>query len=287
MDGPSTTALGAALMRAAHTRLDDPALIDDPWGDRLVLTEEREAMLVRLGAKDLDMALRTHPAYGAVILRTRYAEDSLADAVGHGVGQYVIVGAGMDSFSLRRPAFSGQLEIFEVDHPATQEFKADRLRAFGIELPAGVHLVPADLSEMGLDAALERSEYRSDRPAFFAWLGVTIYLTRAENLATLGAIASCAQAGSELVFEYADQRVLDAGGEQDRVREVREQVASAGEPWISGFDPDRLHEDLRGAGLELIENLGPDDLQTRYCTGRADGLTPSPSAHIARARVAA
>jgi len=280
----SMTAMGTALMRAAHTRLDRPALIDDPWGDRLILGDEREAMLA--GAEDLDSVLRAHPSYGTVILRSRYAEDALAQASARGVRQYVLIGAGMDSFALRRPPFARDLEIFEVDHPSTQEFKTRRLAQCDIGRPPGLHLVAADLSETALDAALAGSSFRRDEPAFFSWLGVSAYLTRAANLATLGAVASCAPAGSELVFSYIDQALLDADDAEGPMRRARAQVASVGEPWVSGFEPDQLADHLRGAGLELVENLGPEELGARYHTVRIDGLHPSPASHVARARVA-
>ncbi len=281
----STTAMGTALMRAAHARLDSPVLIDDPWGDRLILAEEREAMLARAGGGDADALLRAHPSYGTVILRARYAEDALAEAVQRGVCQYVIIGAGMDSFALRRPSSARALEIFEVDHPSTQEFKRGRLARCEIPMPPGLHLVAADLSEIGLDDALANSSFRSDRPAFLSWLGVTTYLTREANLATLSAIASTALADSELVFSYLDQSLLNPEGSQEPMQRARAQVASLGEPWVSGFDPDELDAELRATGLELVENLGPDDLRARYCAGRSDGLSASPGSHIARARV--
>jgi len=281
----SATAMGTALMRAAHTRLDRPVLVEDPWGDRLVLAEEREAMRARAGGEDLDAALRAHPSYGTVILRARYAEDALARVIRRGVRQYVIIGAGMDSFALRRPASAHDVEIFEVDHPSTQELKADRLAACEIPLPPGLHLVAADLSETGLDDALASSPFRRDRPAFFSWLGVTTYLTREANLATLAAIASCARAGGELVFSYLDQSLLDRDGAPSSMERARAHVASLGEPWVSGFDPHQLHRDLRGAGLELLEDLGPEELAARYCSGRSDGLGPSPGSHVAHAQV--
>ncbi len=221
-----------------------------------------------------------------MILRARYAEDALAEAVAQGTAQYVIVGAGMDSFALRRPQFASRLEVFEVDHPATQEFKRARLAGCEIPLPAHLHLVAADLSETELDEALAGSSFRTDLPAFFSWLGVTSYLTRAANLATLAAIASCGQAGSELVFSFIDQGLLDADAAgRDPMQRARAQVAAAGEPWISGFHPDELADDLRGAGLELLETLGPAELGARYCAGRTDGLAPSPGSHVAHARV--
>jgi methyltransferase (TIGR00027 family) len=283
----STTAIGTSLMRAAHARLDHPVLIDDPWGDRLILAEEREAMLARAGTQDLDAALRAHPSYGTVILRARYSEEVLAQAVRRGVRQYVIIGAGMDSFALRHLPLAHDLEIFEVDHPSTQELKRGRLAACEIPVPQALHLVAADLSETALDSALASSPFRNDRPAFFSWLGVTPYLTRKANLATLGAIASYALAGSELVFSYLDQSLLDSDGAEGPMQRARAQVASLGEPWVSGFDPDQLHSDLHGAGLEIIENLGPEELRARYCAGRTDGLSPTPGSHVAHAQVVA
>src|SRR4029453_3610725 len=148
----SRTALGASLMRAVHSRLDRPRLIDDPWGDRLVPEHERRAIativlsgldpatrarIEELGSPEvvLDEALRAHPGYGWAILRARYCEDALEAAVGRGVRQYVIVGAGMDSFALRQSPFARGVEVFEIDHPATQGLKSQRLRDCAGRLP--------------------------------------------------------------------------------------------------------------------------------------------------------
>jgi methyltransferase (TIGR00027 family) len=282
----SITAIGTALMRAAHARLDEPVLVDDSWGDRLIGDDERERFRTAYGGGDLDAALRRHPSYGNVILRARYAEDALADAVRRGARQYVIIGAGLDSFALRRPAFAQGVEIFEVDHPATQGFKRQRLADRGVELPERLHLITADLGETALDQVLaDVADFSRSAESFFAWLGVTPYLTPEANLATLAAIARSAPAGSELVFTYLDQRVFEAERWPARTQQVREAVAAVGEPWVSGFDPDELAGDLAGAGLELVENLGPDELTARYCAGRGDGLAPSSHSYVARAIV--
>src|SRR4051812_350641 len=121
----SLTAMGAALMRAAHTRLDRPPLIDDPWGERLLTPSDRARLRDAVPGR---VPLRAHPSYGAVILRARFTEDALADAVARGVRQYVLVGAGMDSFALRRPPWAEELAVVELDHPATQRLKLQRLR---------------------------------------------------------------------------------------------------------------------------------------------------------------
>jgi methyltransferase (TIGR00027 family) len=181
----SLTAVGAALMRAVHSRLAPLPLIDDPWGDRIVLEEERDAVLSivlkslspqarerceRLGDPHtvLDAALQLHPGYGWAVLRTRYAEDVLERAVRRGVHQYVIIGAGFDTFALRQPAFARHVEVFEIDHPATQELKRQRLRERGVPLPRTLHFVPADLSHEKLGDALTRSTFLPSELTFLA-----------------------------------------------------------------------------------------------------------------------
>jgi methyltransferase (TIGR00027 family) len=299
----SMTALATSLMRAIHTRLDRPALIDDPWGDRLVLDEEREVLwraaepgLEPEAAKQVaahgslaervDAVLQMHPTYATIIVRTRHAEDALAAGVARGVRQYVIVGAGMDSFALRRPDFASELEIFEVDHPATQEFKKLRLHDCGVAVPDRLHFVAADLSVEPLGSALGRSSFSHDELSFFSWLGVTSYLTREANLATLREISRCASPGSELVLTYIDQREFEPDTASAETQRIRAGLAAAGEPWVSGFSPALLPDELRAQGLVLLEDLGGGELRTRYCAGRNDGLTPAPYMHIARARVA-
>lgn len=294
----SRTALAAALMRATHTRLDRPRVIDDPWGDRLVpdddkaelarrirseASPESRARLEALGSDRavIDAVLRRHPSYGGVVLRTRWAEDALADAAAHGARQYVLVGAGLDSFCVRQPDFARTLDVFEVDHPASQALKRERLG--GVAVPDNVHFVAADLAQEDLGTALARAGFRSDVPSFFSWLGVTVYLTRAANEATLRAIAATAAPGSEIAFTYIDQRALDAGAPTLEAR--RTQRAALGEPWLSGFDPGTLEADLRALGLALVEDLDGGSLTARYCAGRSDGLAAARVGHVARARV--
>lgn len=281
----SLTAIGTALMRAAHTRLDDDPLIEDPWGERLIPEAEREQLrqIAGDGDGDGDLDLRTHPAYGIIIVRTRYTEDALHQAVTGGAQQYVILGAGLDSFGLRRPAWARDLRIFEVDHPATQAFKRERLAAAGVPEPQGLRFVPADLSRDDLDEELGRAGFDSARKAFFSWLGVTAYLPREANLATLCAIAGTAAPGSELVFTYIEAREFDAERRTAAAAEIQKGVASLGEPMVSGFEPAALAGELRAAGLTLIEDLSGADLHERYCAGRPDGLTPMATNHVARA----
>jgi methyltransferase (TIGR00027 family) len=298
--GASVTALGAALMRAVHTRVFAWPLIDDPWGDWLVLEAEREVVLdvvlkglspqvreqcekLRVPNAVLDAALQVHPGYGWAVLRTRYAEDALQVAVGRGVRQYVIVGAGLDSFALRRPAFAHEVEVLEIDHPATQELKCQRLRDCGVTLPPRLHFVPADLSQEQIDDALARSPFRPTDAAFFSWLGVTQYLIREANLGTLRGVAASSASGSELVFTYVEQGALGSNRASSSVARLQGAFAAAREPWLSGFDPSHLAEDLAAVGLVLIEDLNGMDAKSRYCGDLRDDLLPVVASHIARA----
>ncbi|HEV7356431.1 MAG TPA: SAM-dependent methyltransferase [Steroidobacteraceae bacterium] len=268
----SRTAIATSLMRAAHTRLDPAPLIEDPWGDVLI----PDASLS-------DEALLHSRAYPNVITRTRYAEDALQAAVARGIRQYVLIGAGFDSFALRGPAFAKDLQIFEIDFPSTQTLKLERIKACDIALPDCVHFIPADLSEESVAAALARSPFQAGQLTFFSWLGVTMYLTRAANIATLKSIASCAPARSELVFTYFDERLFQTQSES--FRELEKRVAAIGEPFLSGFDPAALGADLAVCGLELVEDLNGAAIAARYDSAGKHGLGQPTSSHIAHARV--
>ena len=215
----SRTALATSLIRAVHSRADPAPLLDDTWGDRFVPESVRAAFrqpaldrmepdartkALTLPELVLDRVLRANAAYADVIIRARYTEDALKLAVTRGICQYVIIGAGFDSFAYRRPPYASQLEIFEIDHPATQGLKRQRLIECGVPDSNSLHFIPADLSVEQLGEALARSNFQPTQPTFFSWLGVTMYLTREANLDALRAIASCAPAGSELVFTYVE-----------------------------------------------------------------------------------
>jgi methyltransferase (TIGR00027 family) len=187
----SRTALATSLMRALHSRGDPFPLLDDTWGDRLVPESAREGLCQQIRMDSdartaalcapesiLDDYLRASVPYPIVVIRSRYAEDALRDAVKRGTRQYVLIGAGFDSFALRRPDFSQGVEIFEIDHPATQALKMQRIKECAVSLPRSVHFVAADLVSETLSAVLDRCSFRRDESAFFSWLGVTSFLTR-------------------------------------------------------------------------------------------------------------
>ncbi len=297
----SRTALGTSLMRALHTRIDPQPIINDPWGDRLVPDLVIEAIRQRAlsvmpddsrgeaeaaSESIVDAWLRSNPAYANVIIRSRYTEDALQVAIARGVRQYVVIGAGFDSYALRRPAGAQHVAIFEIDHPSTQSLKKERLGECGISLSDSVHFLSADLARDSLYTVLSRSVFKSNEPAFFSWLGVTMYLTREANFASLNAIAHCGAPGSELVFTYLDEEVFRSTSASDPFAELQRSVTSMGEPFLSGFDPKALAEELLNVGFELAEDL--DDIQVgeRYDPTGVNGLRPSKRSRIAKARVA-
>lgn len=297
---PSRTAMVTALMRALHSRSDPSPLLNDSWGEHLIPNSERERMSQRiLGRMDADARARAlqkpnsivddfllaNASYPGVVIRSRYAEDALREATIDGVRQYVLIGAGFDSFALRRPTFSDTLEIFEIDHPATQTMKRQRIRECGISLPQSVHFIAADLAREDIVTALDRSSFRRDEPAFFSWLGVTVYLTREANLATLRAIATCGAPGSGLVFTYVDQIEFEPGRSRLLHSMNAQAVATLGEPFVSGFDPKEIGNDLAEVGLELIEDLDGKGMSARYARAGANSLQPPASLHIVLARM--
>jgi methyltransferase (TIGR00027 family) len=292
---PSRTAMATALIRSHHTRCDPLPLFSDPWGDILVPQDFKDRLIERAAAEQegehridrdvvLDNYLRAIPSYAAVVLRSRYAEDELDRAVRSGVRQYVSVGAGLDSFCLRRPRYASDVHLFEVDHPATQDFKRQRLADNGIAEPALTYFVAADLAQESLATVLRRSPFRFGERSFFSWLGVTIYLSREANSASLQAFAECGAAGSLLVFTYTDERAFDASSESEDFRRMRSNAERVGEPFITGFRPAGMSEYLGSVGLEMLEDLDGARLAERYPRPPSSALEPSRYSHVVLAR---
>jgi methyltransferase (TIGR00027 family) len=287
-------------MRAVHSRNDPMPLLSDTWGDRLVPESAQAALRQRAmgrigatkpgltldGVQGLDLALRSNPAYAGVILRSRYTEDALKQAVASGIVQYVIIGAGFDSFICRRPVWAEGVTIIEVDHPATQRLKRERLAAAcGVTVPSSVEFVEADLSMEALGTALTSSSFQGDRLTFFSWLGVTTYLTREANLKALRSIATCAPAGSEMVFTYVDEAILGLDhAVDDEFRRLKSNVAAAGEAFLSGFDPRTMNDLLLETELLLLEDLDGNQAAARYDPAGLNAFRTSAAAHIAHVR---
>jgi methyltransferase (TIGR00027 family) len=293
---PSLTAVVAAMMRAAHLLLDnEPKILRDDLALRLSGVENEAALRVALEGLQAEIAQRTTPEFAHSLFRylrafitwrSRYVEDALETALQRGVAQYVILGAGLDSFAYRRRDRAGGLRVFEVDQPATQQWKCARLHALGVELPPNLTFVPIDFENQTLREGLRAGGYRLGEPGVFSWLGVIQYLTEDAIFSTLRDVAALAP-GTEIIFEYEILDSLLDAESQYMVAVLKAGAASRGEPWLSFFDPASLMARLRELGFTEVWDLGSEDANTRYFTDRTDGLRlPVPSAgNLMRARV--
>ncbi|MFH1035213.1 MAG: class I SAM-dependent methyltransferase [Pseudomonadota bacterium] len=300
----SRTSLATAFFRAHHTEQEGEPIFADPLARRLIGEEAYAKLAAHFSqalaqfaperaaqcpdpASALDLSMRLMGAPAVVLCRTRFAEERLELAMARGVRQYVILGAGMDTFAWRRPdLLAAGLSVLEIDHPATQAFKRQRLEAAGMAIPAGLHFLPVDLSRQGLAEALADSAFDPRTPAVVCWLGVTYYLTRQEVLATLGAIARVAAIGSEAVFDYADAQAQLSQGDAKRRQMLRDRVSRVGEPMRGGLDSASLATDLAGLGLRLEEDWDHEEIKRRYLAGRPDGMRIGGHPHLARVAVA-
>ncbi|MEK6806755.1 MAG: class I SAM-dependent methyltransferase [Pseudomonadota bacterium] len=283
----SRTAEGAAALRASHTLYADPKIFEDPYAyaltsprwQRLLKNRPLNRLVARL------LLRRLAPITAQVVARSRYTEDRLATAVARGVAQYVMVGAGLDSFTLRRRDLEQTLRVFEVDHADTQGWKRQRLARLTDALPRNLEFVAVDFERESLAQALRRSAYRTEVPAFYSWLGTTHYLTPAATLATLESITTIAAPGSELVFDYSLPRELIPAREQRAGGLLRRYTARQGEPMIGQFVPEQLHGALTRLGFEVVEDLSGAAQAQRYFANRDDGLHPTQASHFLHARL--
>ncbi len=270
--------MGAAAHRAAHQVLEQGRIFRDPLALE-ILGEDADRM-VRLAAQD--ESKRGYRLF--IAARTRFAEDALAQAVEHGVGQLVVLGAGLDTYAYRG-ACRGRLRIFEVDHPATQEWKRARLRDAGIPVPDGLTFAPVDFERQALRDGLAAAGFDPARQTFFTWLGVVPYLTEDAVWSTLQFIAGLS-GGAEVVFDYSDPPAT-LSAESRMAHETRAaRVASIGEAWKSFFEADELRVKLTGIGFMEVEDLGPRDIVARYLLSRG-GDPRDRGGHIVHARTAA
>ncbi len=286
----ASTAVLVALCRAHHAAHDDPKIFDDYLAGRLITPDERAfieplytAALPELrpdiDVTKLDYASQVREGLHAigtqalVIARARFTEDHLLSHLGRDLSQYVILGAGLDTFALRRADLQERLTVFEIDHPVTQESKRARLAAAGLTCPSNLHFLPADFERESVADVVRRSPYQIDSRAFFSWLGVTYFLSLETVLEVLRSIRRVAIPGSYLVFDYIDLNGLDPTRASLQVRRIMERARQAyGEPLLAGFDPAQLPMELARIGFRIVETIHPDEQQSRYFAGRTDGL---------------
>jgi methyltransferase (TIGR00027 family) len=262
---PSATALTAAAMRAHHYYLaQQPRVLNDPLAMQLAgMTSPTEVCayidrmverLARFGDRDAAEAV-VRDATMCVCARSRIVEDELAASLARGMKQLIILGAGLDSTAYRCPDVAAGLEIFEVDHPATQAWKRERLAAIGVTIPRNLTFVPFDFERQTMAGALTAGGVRADQMAFFTWLGVQPYLTDEAVMSTLDVVASFPP-GSELALDLmtpTDARQSE--GMTEGMRQMLEVVAMSGEPFKSTYAPEVFSAHLRQRGFTHIDMI--------------------------------
>jgi methyltransferase (TIGR00027 family) len=259
-EGPSRTALATAYARAYHQIADRPRILTDPLAARLLGVTADELSEFAEPTEDRPGSGATYrPRRLFFAARARFAEDRVAAAVATGVRQVVILGAGMDTFAYRNP--HPDLRVFEVDHPATQAWKHQRLAAAGIDHPATLTFVPVDFETQALATELASAGFIRTDPAVFVWLGVVFYLTPQAAHTTLEYIAGQAQP-VEVIFDYLQP--ADTDEDRAQLQERADRLAAAGEPWFSYFRPDDIAAQLRALGFTDIEDHSATDLIAGY-----------------------
>jgi methyltransferase (TIGR00027 family) len=268
---PSQTAEGAAILRALHQTLDEePKILNDPIAVRLVDPSSDVYKAYVQSLEKMPAALRLRRR-GYAVMRIRYTEDCLAESLAQGVRQYVIMGAGLDTFAYRQPSWATALRIFEVDHPATQRWKRTKLSAAGIQIPENVIFAAVNFEEISLEAGLAACGFDLGVPTFLSWLGVTMYLTEEAIDRALKFILAMPRS-SEIVLDFVVPDELIASEDAPAVAKVVARVAQQGEPFVTRFAPEGLTAKLSAAGFSTVVHLSPQAAFDRYFVGRQDGL---------------
>jgi methyltransferase (TIGR00027 family) len=269
-----------AIMRAFHQTIDDdPKILTDPIAPRLFNANDDLAWVQPM--LDHPFAKQWRASFA---LRARYAEDALAEGVQRGVRQYVVLGAGLDTFAYRQPAWVGSLQIYEVDHPATQQWKQRRLKDANIPIPPNLRFVPIDFERTSIPEALGAGDFAFGACTLCSWMGVTQYLTRDALDATFRFVLSLAPL-SEIVFSFILPQEAVSRVEADALALSAQRAGEVGEPWLTRLYSDELRAMLRSMGFSRIVLLRPEDARSRYFDNRRDGLRERQGEQLMRAIV--
>lgn len=274
------TMLGSAIRRAQHQLLDRPLVLDDP----VVLDLVPEARDPHILAAATGSNLAATLLRAMFVMRSRFAEDRLAKSVERGAQQYVIIGAGLDTFPWRQPTFARDLKIFAVDHPASLALTRGLLREKGFAIPANLTHVPADLRQQAIMEQLAAGGFDASRTTFCSLLGVTQYIDH-RTVDELLRFALRLKAGSELVLSFVPPDDEIEGVDLEVAARSAERAASVGEPWICRMGSSEILEQLTRLGFGDVFHLTPELAQARYFSGREDSLRAPKWEHLLAAVV--
>ncbi len=283
----SITALASSFGRVYHAEKDNPIIFNDTLGRQLMTDDEyKQIQEYMLGGIDffapdkkesfasaddmLKWIVQTQIA-PTPLARARYCEDSLKTAVFTGTTQYLILGAGMDTFAFRNTDMLNKLHVFEIDHPLTQEEKQKRIARAGWGVPENLCFVPMDFTKDDLAEKLLAHGFKKDRKTFFSWLGVSYYLTKEQIENMLKVIGSFAAEGSSLLFDYGAEDMFTSPVK--RVQNMLAMTAASGEPMKSCFSYGELEQMLEKYRFLIYEHLNVEEIQRKFFAGRTDYLS--------------
>lgn len=298
-DESSLTSLISAFGRAYHSQFDTPKIFNDYIAKDLISQKEfngiKENMVQGIHFFNKDIAQKfkedteeilkwiTQIQLSPITLaRAAYCEKALLHEVMLGLKQYVILGAGLDTFSFRHPELENILEIFEIDHPATQEFKKKRLEKANFKIPSNLHFVSMDFTKKFSYQNI-MDEGFDNKKTFFSLLGVSYYLTKEEISSLIDHLFAKVPSGSSIVFDYADENLFKEKGISNRVENMVKMASAGGEPMKSCFSYDEIEKMLEKSGLLIYEHLSPVTINELYFKNRNDYLSAFETIHYLHA----
>ncbi|WP_256079216.1 SAM-dependent methyltransferase [Massilia sp. YIM B04103] len=276
--GPKPSALSVAHLRAAHQLLDQPLILDDSLALKILGPEGEAALRANPQQYDnpVSAVMRT-----TIAVRSRLAEDCWQAAQEQGVNQYAILGAGLDT-SAWRGSLPAPAAVYEVDLPGVQQWKRERLQAAGMCQPQALRFIPVDFASENLHETMRAAGFIWQQPAFFSWLGVSMYLCEDDVMQTLSTIVRSAP-GSSILFDYLLDPELLSAMERSAMQMFGARLAAQGEPWRCHFAPEQLEARLRQLGFRHIDHFAAGQLSERYLSGRSDGLRLGGTTRLLRA----
>ncbi|MEK4891601.1 class I SAM-dependent methyltransferase [Bacillus mycoides] len=295
----SVTSLVSAFGRAYHSEFDSSKIFDDYVAKDLISQKERNDIETNMVQgihffnKDIAQQFQDNPKgilkwitqvqlSPTPLARAAYCERVLLHEIALGAKQYVILGAGLDTFSFRHRELENKIEIFEVDHPSTQRFKVERVKEAGLEIPSNLHFVSIDFTKEFPYEKL-RNEGFENTKTFFSLLGVTYYLTKEELSSLIEYLFEIVPAGSSIVFDYPDENLFTEKGLSNRVENMIKMAEIGGEPMKSCFSYTEMEALLEKVGLLIYEHLSPEDINKLYFEGRNDYLEAFETVHYVHA----
>ncbi|HLR72114.1 MAG TPA: class I SAM-dependent methyltransferase [Pseudogracilibacillus sp.] len=296
----SLTSLISAFGRAYHSKYDTPKIFDDFIAKDLITQKEfrdiRENMIkgIQFFNQEIAKKFQDHPdeilkwitqvqLSPTPLARAAYCEKVLFHEIILGTKQFVILGAGLDTFCFRNPELNNDLEIFEVDYPATQNFKKNRLTNANYRIPDNLHFVSMDFTRDIILKKLIDEGFKPNNKTFYSLLGVSYYLTKEENSNLVNELFAKVPLGSSIVFDYADDKLFEEKGMSNRVQNMVQMASASGEPMKSCFTYDEIEKLLENAGLLIYEHLSPDVINNQFFNNRSDYLKAFETIHYIHA----